>query len=74
MWLWSGTTTSLTKQWYKDLKGGCTVPLKKRGPRGLPCYPALVAMPELVISLVDKAHVTKMQVNLNFFPLGLHIP
>jgi len=31
-------------------------------------------MLELAISLVDKAHVTKMKLNLNFFPLGLQIP
>jgi len=32
------------------------------------------SIPELAISLVGKAHVTKMKLNLNFFPLGLQIP
>jgi len=53
---------------------GGTVSLKKRGPRRLPRYPSLVSIPELAICLVGKAHVTKMKLNLNFFPLGLQIP
>jgi len=48
--------------------------LKKDGPRRLPPYPSLISIPELAISLVGKAHVSKMKLNLNFFPLGLQIP
>jgi len=65
--------TFLTKQWCKALKGA-TVSLKKRGPRRLPRYPSLISIPELAICLVGKAHVTKMKLDLNFFPLGLQIP
>ena len=32
------------------------------------------SIPELAVSLVGKAHVTKMKLNLNFFPSGLQIP
>jgi len=59
--------TFLPKQWCKALKGG-TVSLKKRGPKRLP-HPSLISILELVICLVDKAHVTKMKLNLNFFPI-----
>jgi len=51
-----------------------TVSLKKRGTRQLPRYPSLIFLPELAISLVDKAHVTKMKLNFNIFPLVLQIP
>jgi len=37
----------------------------------MPPYPSLISIPELAICLVGKAHVTKMKLNLNFFPLGL---
>ena len=67
-------TTFLTKRWCKALNGGGTVSLKKRDPRRLPRYPSLISIPELAISLVGKAHVTKMKLNLNCFPLGLQIP
>jgi len=40
----------------------------------MPRYPSLISIPELAISLVGKAHVIKMNLNLNFFPLGLQIP
>jgi len=66
-------TFFLTKQWCKALKGD-TVSLKKRDPRRLPPYPSLISIPELAICLVGKAHVTKMKLSLNFFPLGLQIP
>jgi len=65
--------TFLTKQRCKALKGG-TVFLKKRDRRWLPRYPSLISIPELAISLVGKAHVIKMKLNLNFFSLGLPIP
>jgi len=65
--------TFLTKQWCKALKGG-TVFLKKRGPRRMSRCLSLISIPELAISLVGKAHVTKMKLNLNVFPLGLPIP
>jgi len=65
--------TLLTKQWCKALKGG-TVSLKKRGRGRLSRYPSLISIPELAISLVGKAHVTKMKLNLNFFRVGLEIP
>ena len=65
--------TFLTKQWCKALKGG-TISLKKRGPRRLPPYPSLISILEIAICLVGKAHVTKMKLNFNFFPLGLQIP
>jgi len=66
--------TFLTKQWCKALKGGGAVSLKKRGPRRLSRYPSLISIPELAISIVGKAHVTKMKLNLNFIPSGLQIP
>jgi len=65
--------TLYIKQWCKALKGG-TVSLKKRGPRRLPSYPSVISIHKIAISLVGKAHVTKMKLNLNFFPLGLQIP
>jgi len=52
---------------------GSTVSLKKRGPRRLPRYPSLISILELAICLLGKAHVTKMKLNLNFFPLALQI-
>jgi len=63
--------TFLTKQWCKALKGG-KVSLKKKGPRRLP-HPSLIPILELAIRLVGKAHVTKMKLTLNFFPLGFQI-
>jgi len=42
---------------------GDTVSLKKRAPRRLPRYPSLISIPELAISLVGKAHMTKMKLN-----------
>jgi len=65
--------TFLTKQWCKALKRGHGIS-EKRGPRWLSCYPSLISIPELAISLVGKGHVTKMKLNLNFFPLGLQTP
>jgi len=65
--------TFLTKQCCKALKGG-TASLKKRGPRRLPHHPSLISITELALCLVGKAHVTKMKLNLNFFPLRLQIP
>jgi len=49
---------------------------EKGGPRRLPGYryPFLISIPELAIRLFSKAHVTKMKLNLTFFPLGLQIP
>jgi len=47
---------------------------EKKGPRLLPRYPSLISILELAICLVGKAHVTKMKLNLNFFPVGLQIP
>ena len=47
---------------------------ENRGPRRLPRYPSLISIPELAISLVGKAHVTKMKLNLKYFPLALQIP
>jgi len=38
----------------------------KRGPGRLTRYPFLMSIPELAISLVGKAHVSKMKLNLNF--------
>jgi len=52
---------------------GGTVSLKNRGPRLLRRYPPLLFIFELAICLVGKAHVTKMKLNLNFYPLGLQI-
>ena len=46
---------------------------EKDVPRRLPPYPSLISILELAICLVGKAHVTKMKLNLNFFPLGLQI-
>jgi len=63
----------LTDQLCKALKRG-KVSLKKKDPRGLPRYPSLTSIPELGICFVGKALVTKMKVNLNFFPLVLQIP
>ena len=51
-----------------------TVSLKKRGSWPLPRYPSLISVLELAVGFVSKAHVTKMKLNLNFFPLGLQIP
>jgi len=48
--------------------------LKRGSPRRMPRYPSLLSIPELAISLVGKAHVIKMNLKLNFFPLGLQIP
>jgi len=42
---------------------------EKDGPRRLPPYPSLISILELAISLVGKAHVIKMKLNLNFFPI-----
>ena len=56
--------TFLTQKWCEALKGkGCTVSLKKRGPRRLPRYPSLISIPELAICFVGKVHVTKMKLN-----------
>ena len=35
----------------------------------MPRYPSLISIPEFAISLVGKARVTKMKLNLNFFPI-----
>jgi len=53
----------LIKQWCKALKGR-KVSLKKWGTRRLPRYPSPISIPVLAISLVGKAHVTKMKLNL----------
>jgi len=47
---------------------------EKDGLRRLPPYPSLISILELAICLFGKACVTKMKLNLNFFPLGLQIP
>jgi len=47
---------------------------EKDGPRRLPPYLSLISILELAICLVGKAHVTKMKLNLNFFPLELQSP
>jgi len=65
--------TFLNKQWCKALKGG-TVSLQKRGARRQPPYPSIISILELGICLVGKAHVSKIKLNLNFFPLGFKIP
>jgi len=39
----------------------------------LPLWASRVSIPQLGISLLNKALVAKMKLNLNFFPLGLHI-
>jgi len=48
--------------------------LWKRGAEATASLSSLISIPELVISLVGKAYVTKMKLNLNFFSLGLQIP
>jgi len=53
---------------------GGKVSLKKRSLRRLPRYPSLISISELAISLVGKSHMIKMNLILNFFPLGLQIP
>jgi len=53
---------------------GHTVSLKKWGPRRLRPYPSLISILEVAICLVGKVHVTKLKLNLKFFPLGLQIP
>jgi len=55
------------------VRGG-TVSLKKGGSRRIPRYPSLISVLELAICLVGKAHLTKMKLNLNFFPLRVQIP
>jgi len=64
--------TFLTKQWCKALKRGHGS--KNEGPEATASLTFLISIPELAISLVGKAHVTKIKLNLNFFPLGLQIP
>ena len=59
----------LTKQWCKALKG-VTISLEKKGPRLLPRYLSLISIPELGTCFVDKAHVTKMKLDLNYFPIS----
>ena len=61
--------TFLIKQWCKALMGEHGIS-EKEGPEAI----ASLSFPELAISLVGKAHVTKMKLNLNLFPLGLQIP
>jgi len=56
------------------LSRGSTIFLKKRVPRRLPRYPSRISVLELAIGLVSKAHVTKMKLNLIFFPLEHKIP
>ena len=65
--------TFLTKQWCKAIKRGYGI-FEKEVPRRLPRYPFLISIPELGISLIGKAHVIKMNLNLNIFSLGLQIP
>jgi len=57
--------TFLTKQWCKAFKRGHGMS-EKEGPRPLLPCPSLISIPELAISLVGKAHVIKMKLNLNF--------
>jgi len=65
--------TFLTKQWCKSLKGGHAIS-EKDGPEATASSSSLISILELAICLVGKAHVTKMKLNFNFFPLGLQIP
>ena len=58
----------------QNSQAGGTVSLKKRAPRRLPRYPYLISNPQAAISFPAKAHMTKMKLNLNLFPLGLQIP
>jgi len=51
-----------------------TVSLKMKGPRRRPRYPTLISILKLAICFVVKAHVIKMKLYLNFFPLGLQSP
>ena len=57
-----------------DLARVGMVSLKKSGPRRQSRYPSLISILELTICLIGQAHVTKMKLNFNFFPLGLQIP
>ena len=54
-------------------KGGHGIS-EKEGPRRLSGYLSLISILELAICIVGKAHVTKMKLNLNFFPLALQLP
>jgi len=65
--------TFLTKTMVQSSQGGIGFS-EKDGPRRLPSYPSLISIIELAICLVGKAHVNKMTLKLNFFPLGLQIP
>ena len=64
--------TFLTKQWCKALKRGHGS--KNEGPEPTASLTSLISISELAISHVGKARVTKMKLNLNFFPSGLQIP
>ena len=70
---WNGGLDNTTPPLATLCKGG-TVSLKKRGPRRMPRYASLISTLELAICLVGKAHLTKMKLNLNLFPIGLQIP
>ena len=53
----------------QNIQEGHTVSLEKNGSRLLLRYPSLIFTPELGICFVGKAHVNKMKLNLNFFPI-----
>jgi len=59
--------TYLTKQWCKALKEGARY-LWKRWPKATASLSFPISILKLAICLVGKAHVTKMKLNLNFFP------
>jgi len=57
----------------QSFQGGARIS-EKDGPRRLPPYPSLISILERAVCLVGKAYVSKMKLNLNFFPLGIQIP
>jgi len=65
--------TFLTKQWCKALNDGHGIS-EHKGSEATASLSFPNIHPELAISLVDKARLTKMKLTLNFFPLGLQIP
>ena len=63
--------TFLTKQWCKKHSRGGHGISGKEWLEATASLSFLISIPELVICFVGKAHVTKMKLNLNFFPLVL---